>query len=57
MKRYQVLFIYRNEFVRTFWVTAINLKEANLFAQNEKETFCDINRYPRNRVRIEVCRG
>ena len=57
MRRYIVNFTYRNEFVRTFWVTAPNAGEAKLYAQNEKDTFCEINNYPRNRVSIDVRRG
>lgn len=57
MKRYIVNFIRKNEFVRTFWVTASNIEEARLYAGYEKETFCNICNFKKNSVRIEIRRG
>lgn len=57
MKRYIANLIRKNEFVRNFWVTANNIGEARLYAGYEKETFCEINGYRKNSVRVEVHRG
>lgn len=57
MRRYIVNFIRKNEFVRTFWVSANNIGEARLYAGYEKETFCEINNYRMNSVRVDVRRG
>lgn len=57
MKRYIVNFISKNEFVRTFWVSANDINEARLYAGYEKETFCEINGYRKNSVRVDVRRG
>lgn len=57
MKRYIVNFIRKNEFVRTFWVTANNINEARLYAGYEKETFCNICNFRKNSVRMDIRRG
>lgn len=57
MKRYIVNLIRKDEFVRTFWVTASNIEEARLYAEYEKETFCSINGFRKNGVCIDIHRG
>lgn len=57
MKRYIASLIRKNEYVRTFWVTASNINEARLYAGYEKEIFCEITGFRKNSVRVEVRRG
>lgn len=57
MKRYIANLIRKNEYLRTFWVSASNIDEARLYAGYEKETFCEINGFRKNSVRVEVRRG
>lgn len=57
MKRYIVHFIYREKYIKSFLVTALNMKEARLYIQDVKEEFCKEIGLQKNRVRVVLNRG